>query len=791
GLMSFTLYYLLHHTDVLEKASEEVDRVLGRDISVEPSLKQVNQLTYVQQILLEALRLWPTAPAFSVYPYEDEVIGGGYPIGKRNFVTILTLMLHRDPSVWGPDAEKFDPENFSREAVAARPSHAYKPFGNGQRACIGRQFAMQEATLVLGMILQRFELVDHETYQLKIKESLSIKPDGFRMKVRMRDDVVRGKLVSAGAGDDAAGASGLAEAASRPTHGTPALVLYGSNLGTTEDFARSLAREAEVKGFETTLGTLDDYVGKLPKQGAVMIACASYNGQPPDNAAAFVEWLQSAEPGAASGVRYALLGCGHADWAATFQATPRAIDEGLERLGATRLAPRLEADAREDIDTAVDGWIAALWPQVAEGLGLSDDLAGGAGAAPLYQVEFLDETADAALVVESGAQPLDVLVNRELQNVEVSGRSTRHIEVRLAEGMSYRTGDHLCVVPRNDEALVQRVERRFGLAPQTQVKLSTGAGGHAQLPTGRPISTHRLLTDFLELQSVASRKQVETLARFTECPHAKPQLAALAGDAYREQVFARRLSVLDLLEKFPACEAPFGVYLETCPMLALRCYSISSSAAADGDRCAITVGVVDEPAISGEGRFRGVCSNHLKETPEGAKIFATLKPTKADFRLPEDPSTPLIMIGPGTGIAPFRGFLRERATLKTQGAQLGEAILFFGCRHPDQDHLYREELDRFAADGVATIHTAYSRLEKSKVYVQDLVREQREAVWRLIEADARIYVCGDGGRMEPDVRRTLARIHSEETDSSAEASDAWMDRLMAEGRYNLDVWVGG
>ncbi|NRB04093.1 MAG: cytochrome P450, partial [Rhodobacteraceae bacterium] len=195
GLMSFTLHYLMNYPDVLAKARDEVDRVLGRDIAVQPTLKQVNQLTYVQQVLFEALRLWPTAPAFSLSPYEDEVIGGKYKIKAGTFVTILVTMLHRDKTAWGENAEEFDPENFSKEAMAARPASAYKPFGNGQRACIGRQFAIQEATLIIGMILQRFELIDHTNYELKIKESLSIKPDGFKMKVKLRDDIVRSTMV--------------------------------------------------------------------------------------------------------------------------------------------------------------------------------------------------------------------------------------------------------------------------------------------------------------------------------------------------------------------------------------------------------------------------------------------------------------------------------------------------------------------------------------------------------------------------------------------------------------------
>ncbi|MEM7545737.1 MAG: cytochrome P450 [Pseudomonadota bacterium] len=788
GLMSFTLYFLLNNPDVLERAYEEVDRVLGRDINIQPTLRDVNNLTYVNQILSEALRLYPTAPAFGLYPYKDEVIGGEYRLRKNTFVTVLSLMLHRDKAAWGDEPEKFNPDHFERDAIASRSIHAYKPFGNGQRACIGRQFAMQEAVLVIGMILQRFDLVDHTNYEMKIKESLSIKPDGFTMKVRLRPDVVRGKLVPGGIVEEDA-AAGLADAATVPTHGTPAMVLYGSNLGSTEEFAREIARAAEGNGFETTLAPLDDFTGKLPKRGALIIASASYNGAPPDNAAKFVDWLNHAEPGAAEGVHYTVLGCGHSDWAATFQSVPRDIDEALERLGGTRIADRFEADAREDIDDAVHGWMDNIWPEIGKGLGLDVDLTGGAAAAPLYKVEFLSDARDNPLIVQTGAKPVAIRENRELQNIEASGRSTRHVDVALDEGMSFRTGDHLCIVPKNAKELVQRAERRFGLTPQTQIKLTATGGDHGQLPTGAPLGTRYALTELLELQSVASRKDVAQMAAATECPRSKPALAALAGDDYRAQVFLKRLSVLDLLEAYPACELPFASFLEMMPMLSQRYYSISSSAAADKSGCTITVGVVDEPAISGEGHFKGVCSNYLAGLVEGATLHASLRETKAGFRLPDDPERPILMIGPGTGIAPFRGFLQERAILKGQGKNLGPAMLFFGCRHPDQDFLYREELEGWAKDGIADLQVAFSRAEKEKTYVQDLIRAEREKVWSLIEAGAAIYVCGDGSRMEPDVRRALSLIYAEETDVSAEAADAWLDQMVSDGRYNLDVWV--
>src|SRR6202042_1874710 len=207
GLLSCTLYALLKHPDVLKKAYEEVDRVLGPDIDARPTYQQVTQLTYITQILKEALRLWPPAPAYGITPLNDEVIGGKYKLKKNTFITVLVLALHRDPSVWGPNPDAFNPENFSREAEAARPVNAWKPFGNGQRACIGRGFAMHEAALAIGMILQRFRLIDVHRYQMHLKETLTIKPEGFKIKVRPRNNKDRGAF----AGQAAAPAAAVAK----------------------------------------------------------------------------------------------------------------------------------------------------------------------------------------------------------------------------------------------------------------------------------------------------------------------------------------------------------------------------------------------------------------------------------------------------------------------------------------------------------------------------------------------------------------------------------------------------
>src|SRR4029077_656120 len=231
---------------------------------------------------------------------------------KGTFITILVAALHRDPAVWGRNPDVFNPENFSREAEAKRPINAWKPFGNGQRACIGRGFAMHESALALGMILQRFKLIDVHRYQMHLKETLTIKPEGFKIKVRPRTDQERSAYAgpaparaatTGGAAPRARAARGVppgggaaARARRRGSHNTPLLVLYGSNLGTAEDMATRVADLAEVNGFATKLAPLDDYVGKLPERGGVLIFCASYNGAAPDNATQFVKWLGSDLP---------------------------------------------------------------------------------------------------------------------------------------------------------------------------------------------------------------------------------------------------------------------------------------------------------------------------------------------------------------------------------------------------------------------------------------------------------------------------------------------------------------
>ena len=802
GLLSFAIYFLLKHPEVLPRAYDEVDRVLGTELGSLPTYAQVHRLTYVTQILNETLRLWPTAPAFSRYPYGDTVIWGKYQLAKGTPITVLSIMLHRDKRVWGENAEAFDPDRFRPENQARIPPNAFKPFGSGQRACIGRQFAMQEAALVLGMILQRFELIDPFDYQLELKTTLTIKPSGLQIKVKPRTD----RALFAAPIPPAA-ARPAAQPAAEPApvadgHHTPLLVLYGSNLGTAEGIAHEIAQDGTNRGFAVTLGALDEVVGKLPREGAVVIVSASYNGTPPDNATKFCEWLgdPSLPSDAFAGVEYTVFGCGNRDWAATYQAVPTLIDTQLAAHGAKRLYRRGEGDAREDFDGQYRAWYAPLWPTMAREFSLSVGVADTAAAGPGLTVAFVNKQASRPTVTSYSALPMTVRANRELQRRDgerPSERSTRHLEIALPSGLAYEAGDHLGVLPRNGLGLLQRVLLRFKLDAGLYVTITPKAHAPTHLPVGETIPLVDVLANYVELQDVATRAQIGVLASYTEDPAQREALLGLAGEdadsqaRYRERVFLPHKSILDLLDEFPACAPPFDAFLDSLPPLRPRYYSISSSPLVAPDTCSITVGVLEAPARSGRGVFSGICSGFLARRTPDSMLFAFVRKPTIPFRPPENPHTPMIMVGPGTGFAPFRGFLQERAALKERGVPIGESLLFFGCRDPQQDFIYEEELRAFEAAGVTRVQACFSRLPgRPKVYVQQAIREQRAEVWRLLQQEAVIFVCGDAARMAPDVRRAFADIFREQTGASEADAQAWLTGLVAAHRYLEDIWGG-
>jgi cytochrome P450 / NADPH-cytochrome P450 reductase len=798
ALLSFALYALIKHPEVLARACDEVDRVLGTDLSVLPTYAQIHQVPYVAQILDETLRLWPTAPAITRRPYETTIIGGKYQLRKDDAALIPISVLHRDKHIWGENPEQFDPDRFSLENRARIPPNAYKPFGTGQRACIGRQFALQEAALVLAMILQRFELIDFANYPLKTKQTLTLKPDNFHIKVRLRCG--RSAMEPLTPPRPTSTPQPVpAPAPNSDSHQTPLLVLFGSNLGTAEGLAHRIADDARSRGFMATVGSLDEYAGSLPKDGGLVVVTASYNGQAPDNAARFCHWLQdpSLPANAFAGLEYSVFGCGNRDWASTYQAIPILIDTQLEKHGAKAMYRRGEGDARGDFDGDYRSWYGGLWPSMTSALGLSASASEAQVKGPRFTVVLTNRQAINPIVRSYSAAAMTIRANEELQHRDCarpSERSTRHLEIALPSEVTYCAGDHLGVVPRNGLEQLRRVLKRFRLDPSLYVTITPRANATTNLPVNEPIPLLGLLATRVELQDVATRAQLAVLAEYTQDPSQRRTLASLTGEddsnqaSYREQVFTPRKSILDLLDEFPSCALTFDVFLDLLPPLRPRYYSISSSPLVTADTCSLTVGVVEDLATSGHGMFRGVCSNYLAAQPAGATLYGFVRKPTIPFCLPDNPHVPLIMVGPGTGVAPFRGFLQERAALRQKNVPVGESMLFFGCRDPLQDFLYEDELRGFEAAGVTRLFPVFSREPgKPRTYVQQAIQASSDDVWRLLQQDAIVFVCGEASRMAPDVRQAFVGVFREHT-SAAEDGQAWLTGLVASHRYLEDIW---
>ncbi|MEO8247926.1 MAG: cytochrome P450 [Burkholderiales bacterium] len=817
GLLSFACHLLLQNPDVMLKARAMVDDVLGTDM---PRIEHLAQLRYLEQILMESLRLWPTAPAFGVKPIADTMLAGRYPLTPKDTVLVLEPMLHRDPAVWGADSESFKPERFEQDAAEKLPPNAWKPFGNGARACIGRAFAMQEAQLVLAMLLQRFDIVLQDpSYKLEVAETLTLKPHGLMIRARLRGEggfamkaavkVPARRLVSA-----------ERPLASEPAaDAPPLLVLYGSNSGSCEMFAKRIAADAQGKGWAASVGTLDEQVDALVPETPVIVVSASYEGQAPDNAKKFLSWIEGRAASDLAGVKFAVFGCGNRQWARTWQLVPKRIDSAFEAAGATRMKGRGEADAGGDFFGAFDEWLQGLWADVGAATGRA--VAEQSPSAPAFEVEIVKAARETALQL-SELEQATVVENRELVDndaalrllspsaapmkggeegattgvsaagIAVPARSKRHMQIALPQGMSYESGDYLAVLPRNPPAVVQRALRRFGLSNDTQIVVHKQPDAPTAIPGGFPVAAFDVLSGYVELAQPATRMQVAELAQATKCPPERQAVERLAGEeAYAAEVLGKRLSVLDLLEAHQSCALEFARFLAILPTLRARQYSISSSPLADPAQCSLTIAVVDAPALSGQGQFCGVASTYLAGLQPGERVSVAVRPSQTGFHPPHDPATPIVMVCAGTGVAPFRGFLQERAMQKAAGRGVGRALLFFGVDHPDVDYLYRDQFEDWERQGVVEMRPVFSAQPDGDVmFVQHRVWQDRAELTRLFRDGAQFYVCGDGKRMAPAVRETCIRIYRESTGADEAAALTWADAMEHEhGRFVSDVFA--
>ncbi|MFF0623919.1 cytochrome P450 [Streptomyces sp. NPDC004296] len=786
GALSFALYHLLKDPVALRMAQREADDLWGDDPDPDPTFEDIGRLAFTRQVLNEALRLWPTAAAFTRQARADTVIGGRYPVAAGQLVTVLTPMLHRDP-VWGDNPEAFDPFRFGPAAEAARSPHAYKPFGTGERACIGRQFALHEATMLLALLVHRYRLIDHTGYQLRIKETLTLKPDGFTLSLAPRTPADRAATRAAlavlpggptGSADgDATGAAPDEGLPTRVPQDTGLLLLHGTNYGTCREFAERLADEAAALGFATEVAPLNACAGGLPADRPVVIVAASYNGQPTDDAAAFTAWLGTAPEGAAAGVRYAVLGVGDRNWAATYQQVPTLLDDRLAALGGERLLPRAEADASGELTTTVRKFGAELRTELLTRYGdpasVGDRGPDGAADDAGYTVTALTGGPLDALAARHDLVPMTVTEAYDLTS-DGWPRPKRFLRLALPDGVSYRTADHLAVLPANTPEAVDRTARALGADLDTVLALRPPAGRPARdtLPLDRPLTIRQLLTHHLELGIRPTREQRALLAAHNPCPPERHALENLPEDDPR--------TLVELIEAHPALRGalPWPVVLELLPPLRTRHYSLSSSPAADPRHADLMVSLLPG----------GTGSTYLHTLRPGDTLLARVQPCREAFRLDPAADTPVILVAAGTGLAPFRGAVADRVA----AGRTTPARLYFGCDDPDGDFLHAAEFAAAERAGAVAVHPVFSaRPENGHRFVQHRIAAEAAEVWELLRAGARVYVCGDGSRMAPGVRDAFRAVHRARTGASEQESEAWLRELTASGRYIEDVYAAG
>lgn len=330
GMLSFMFYYLLKTPSAYQKLQEEVDRVLERR---KVTVDDLSKFPYLTAVMRETLRLKPTAPMIGMHAHpeknkEDPVtLGGGkYVLHKNEPIVLILGKMQRDPKVYGEDADEFRPERMLDENFNKLPKNAWKPFGNGMRGCIGRPFAWQEVLILVAMLMQNFNFqMDDPSYDLRLKQTLTIKPEGFHMRATLRHnmDPTNLSLILGGTPElhKEAGATSSErkpKAAAAGANLKPMHIFYGSNTGTCEAFAHRLADDAVEYGYCAETNPLDSARENIPKNDPVVFITASYEGQPPDNAAHFFEWLSGLKGSNLEGVNYAVFGCGHREYHRNF-----------------------------------------------------------------------------------------------------------------------------------------------------------------------------------------------------------------------------------------------------------------------------------------------------------------------------------------------------------------------------------------------------------------------------------------------------------------------------------------
>jgi len=566
-----------------------------------------------------------------------------------------------------------------------------------------------------------------------------------------------GFLAGKCSGGSASATTHTASAATVPASSAPELtVLFGSQTGNAEELAQQLAARAADKGVSAKVVDMADYKPKQLKKEQYLAVLASTHGEgdPPDNALDFHEFLYGKKAPKLDGLRYSVLSLGDSSYE-QFCKTGQDFDSKLASLGATALAERVDCDV--DYEDLAEDWINRVLETIASEAGASQPAAANSVAAEQVPTSAFSRKNPYAAVI----------LTNQLLSGRGSDKEVRHIELSLEDsGLVYKPGDAVGVYPENSSALVDELLNTLGFDGEHVVS----ADEH-DIPLREALAFYREIT-------LLTPPLMKHWAELVDDDAFK----ALVADSTELRAWTEGRDLLDLIQAWPIATLAPQELVNLLRKLPPRLYSISSSQAAVDDEVHITVAAV---RYASHGRDReGVASAWLSDRmSEGDQVRVYIDPNKK-FALPDD-NEPVIMIGPGTGVAPFRAFLQEREEREAEG----DNWLFFGDRRFRSDFLYQSEWLKWRREGLLTrLDVAFSRDQAEKRYVQHCLKENSSEVWAWLQRGASLYVCGDADKMAPDVHQALLEIASEQGGLNPEQAEDYLRQLNRDKRYQRDVY---
>ena len=827
---AWLMYVLATHPEVEEKVIAEIDSITGGDAGYDLAYDDLMRLSYTTQVIKETLRIYPPMPVTIRRSLKDGTLGR-YRIRKGDIILVGTLAAQRDPRYWGPDADAFDPDQFAMDKVVGRPRHAFIPFSIGRRQCMAQEVTFMMLRVLLFEVLRRFQVRLAPGAAVTKNTVVTTKPTAVPI-VRLpreqtgsrRPAVAPSRPVAPpppriAARDWGAPMEIPAESAYRHL-----VIGYGSNFGACKELAERFAERSAFYGYTSEVVTLNELAELPPREEPwlLTVMTSTYTSNPPTNATAFKTALEHARSGAApwNTCKYLVWGLGNSQWNA-FLAFPRYVDARLRELGAEPLADFAFGDVGFPVwERLHSEWNDQVWPTLLELSGARPTEAAAARvSAEQAAVGALtnadSKTAMAMSLDRPDTAPRVLLTPTILTNtigvetvearvasarpLHAAGapKQARHVELMLPAGVTYRAGDHLGICPKNDEERVERLAQHLGAALDGLFMVPKTLNVRA-VPKGVVLQTRNVLTNLVDIAGKPTPALVELLLEKVDgrlrAEHAGADSRG-ARDAGRVALGAALRDRRRWLRRRPAARrdrvllaehlrVPPGRAATAAPVL------LAELEPARPRRCCPPDGRVGAGAGAG---YRAGVPRHeraLRALTARARPHERLPRGRRRFHLQDDVTKPMLFVSAGTGFAPMRAFLWERAALRSRRRRRSaRQRCSTASNRQALDYIYRDEIEQFRRGRRARPRAGRDVARRAGARIRAGSSAAEGAlVWRLLDAGGYVYVCGSQP-MRAGVRDAFVEIAIEHGGMSSGRAEAWLDELESnQKRYRPDLW---